>query len=389
MRTKLVLALVTLVMAIGIFFVAAVFAIVASIMIPGDKIIVPAVFAFAAGLFALACGGVWRVKNKKLKIAWLVYIAAITLITGVYEGVLAYDRSIQTVSEGQLDLKAYEPFADDSLAVDLGEPPSLRLDKTPRIDGSTALYPLYSAFVRATCPEGEYSVYDYRSTVRCTGTGEAYARLLKGEVDVIFVSPPSKAQREDAAASGKAFALVPIGREAFVFFVNAGNRVDGLTSAEIRDVYAGRTANWSALGGRNEPIRAFQRPENSGSQTALQSFMAGDQLMPAPNDEMVDTMAGMIRRTSDYKNYGNAIGFSFLYYTTTMVRDRQIKLLAIDGVAPERASVRSGQYPLSSDFCAVTLGEPSPDVQALIAWTLSPQGQLIIEKTGYCPLAGP
>jgi phosphate transport system substrate-binding protein len=38
--------------------------------------------------------------------------------------------------------------------------------------------------------------------------------------------------------------LVPIGKEAFVFFVNSRNPVGGLSTAQIQDIYSGKITNW-------------------------------------------------------------------------------------------------------------------------------------------------
>ena len=43
-------------------------------------------------------------------------------------------------------------------------------------------------------------------------------------------------------------ASVPIGKEAFVFFVEEDNPIDNLTSDQIRQIYSGEiTNNWSLI----------------------------------------------------------------------------------------------------------------------------------------------
>lgn len=79
--------------------------------------------------------------------------------------------------------------------------------------------------------------------------------------------PPRLRRRSWQAGSLK---LTPIGREAFVFFVNKRNPVDSLTVEQIKDIYSGTVTNWKEVGGKKASIRAFQREENSGSQTKLQ-----------------------------------------------------------------------------------------------------------------------
>ncbi|WP_368500220.1 substrate-binding domain-containing protein [Kingella sp. (in: b-proteobacteria)] len=40
----------------------------------------------------------------------------------------------------------------------------------------------------------------------------------------------------------------------------------------VYQIYSGSLKNWQQVGGDDKSIRAFQRPENSGSQTALQKI---------------------------------------------------------------------------------------------------------------------
>lgn len=209
---------------------------------------------------------------------------------------------------------------------------------------------------------------------------------MGGKVDLIFAAAPSEPQKAAARRNGLELKLTPIGREAFVFFVNADNPVQGLTTEQLLDIYSGEITKWSEVGGENKDIRAFQRPEGSGSQTMLQRIMDGRELTDAPGEDVVGGMGGIIHRTADYRNHKNALGFSFLYYATEMVRNGDIRLLEIDGSMPNRMSIANGEYPLASEFYIVTAGSDNPNVDKLIEWILSAQGQELIEKTGYTPL---
>ena len=66
-----------------------------------------------------------------------------------------------------------------------------------------------------------------------------------------------------------------------------------------------------------------------------------------------------------------------------MIADKGIKLLSIDGIAPTVDNIRSGAYPLTSNFYAVTTQHSNANSQKLIDWILSPEGQQLIEQTGY------
>jgi phosphate transport system substrate-binding protein len=301
-------------------------------------------------------------------------------------------------------LDLYAPFAEDTLAASLDEPSSLKLtDNLPRLNGATALYPVYSAFVRAVYPEeqvlgqwetGEAEIIDGKEVYKrpeplivCHGTAGAYIQLISGEADIIFVAAPSENQLKQAEEAGVELMFTPIGRESFVFFVNAANPVDGLTTEEIQRIYSGEAVNWSGFGGEDLPILAYQRPADSGSQTALIDFMADVPLMAPPAENVALAMGEMMERVSAYQNYENAIGYSFLFFATEMAEANKIKLLAIDGVAPARETATDGSYPYGGDFYAVTAGTDNPNVDIFIEWMLSDQGQRLVEETGYTPVS--
>lgn len=217
-------------------------------------------------------------------------------------------------------------------------------------------------------------------------TGEAYERLLRGDVDIIFVPEPSKSHQDKADKLGVAFEMTPIGKEAFVFFVNVKNPVDTLMVDEIRGIYSGQITNWQQVGGKDEKIRPFQRPENSGSQTALQKIMGDTALIEAPREDVVQGMGGIINQVADYRNFDNAIGFSFLFYSTELVKQNQIKHLAINDIKPNHDNIRNDTYPFAKPFYAVTLSNPTKTSRDLIGWVISPQGQELVAKSGYVPI---
>ena len=315
----------------------------------------------------------------------------VCLVSVLYIGYGFYKESLPSLDDRDLLLWQYQPFEEGSKAVTLDEKATFQLDQASalRLDGATALYPVYAGFVQAVWPEGEYHYYD--STISCYGTVAAYERLIGHEVDIIFAAAPSEAQLAAAKAAGMELHLTPIGREAFVFFVNNKNSVTNLTVEQIQGIYSGQITNWNEVGGKNQRIRPFQRAENSGSQTALQRLMDGRDLMEPETEDRIAGMGGIIEQVASYRNYKNAIGFSFRYYSTEMVQNGDIRLLALNGVEPTRETIRDGSYPISSEFYAVTaapIGEPAPqertqNMAAFLDWILSEQGQEIVERTGY------
>ena len=63
-------------------------------------------------------------------------------------------------------------------------------------------------------------------------------------------------------------------------------------------------------------------------------------------------------------------------------------MLSVDGVYPDRENIANGNYPIVSNFYAVyDKNNDNPNIQPLIEWLLSEEGQRIIDETGYIPLS--
>ncbi|ARJ38944.1 hypothetical protein SporoP8_08700 [Sporosarcina ureae] len=318
-----------------------------------------------------------------------IMAGAVLLGAAVWPIMHIYKESISTV-DAEVEVRYYEPFTigQESKLVVLDEAATLELkDDLPRIDGATALYPLYAAFVQAVYPRKEYNPYD--SEVMVNTTPIAYENLFSGEVDIIFAAGPSDAQMKVAEQLGLELNLTPVGREAFVFFVNQKNPIDHLELKQIQDIYAGKITNWEEVGGKNEPIRAFQRPADSGSQTGLERLMGDIPIMDAPKENVPEGMGGIITEVSKYRNYKNAIGYTFRYYSMEMVSNDEIKLLSINGVEPTKDTIRTDEYPIATEFYVITAGTDNPNVEKFIEWMVSPQGQELVEKVGYVPVKKP
>lgn len=312
-----------------------------------------------------------------------IYLACILLCGGTvasFQLYHAWENRFDTIST-EVDLEEYKPFTSNKLAK-LNETSTLQIKAPlPVLDGATALYPIYAAYAQAIYPEDVYSPYD--SKVICATTPYAYENLLNKTSDIIFVGGPSEKQKQMFKDAKEEMVYTPIGKEGFVFFVNKDNPVTSLTTQQIKDIYSGKITNWKEVGGKDSEIRAFQRPEGSGSQSAMLRFMGNTPLKEPIKEDVPEGMGGIISQTADYQNRENAIGYSFRFYASEMATNDKIKLLEIDGVAPTKENIQNGSYP-SSSFYAITLkSNTNEKVKQILEWIVSEQGQEIVEKTGY------
>ena len=323
-----------------------------------------------------------RLLKKRTQLFIIIpFLACVVTVVGSY-GYQAWINRFD-VMESEVDLMEYEPFNSEKLAT-LDEISSYKMtEDLLRLDGATALYPIYASFVQAVYPEDEDLLYGENPVVECSTTPYAYERLLNGETDLIFVAAPSQQQKEMFEAQNKELVMIPIGLESFVFFVNSENPITELTTEQIQDIYSGRITNWKEVGGNDQSIRAFQRPEGSGSQSALIRFMGDKKIMEPIKKDVVDGMRGIINQTAEYENRENAIGYSFRYYTQGMVKNNGIRLLKIDGIEPSVENILNETYPITSPFYAIYVkGNDNKNLQPFLDWIQS-QGIELINETGY------
>lgn len=329
---------------------------------------------------------IWLKREKRFAALSITLAVVFVLSAALFPNALRgnwWIAKVNTEAGSDGDISGYKPFTDGNSTAKLNEESTLTLkENLPVLDGALALYPVYSAIVE--------TVYDgaaYNGEAQFTNTVKAFNALIAGERDIIFSAYASESQLAAAKAAGVELKFTPIGKEAFVFVVGKNNPVDSVTVQQIRNVFSGKTARWSTLGWREGGnIIAFQRPEGSGSQTGLQSIMKGLPIQvpqPLPSPELIGTNSLMKQISVEWKGVQPALGYTYRFFGNTMTPNPNAKFLKINDVEPSVENIKNGSYPFIAKFYAVTAGEPEGNEKLLIDWILSPQGQRLIQKSGY------
>ena len=277
-------------------------------------------------------------------------------------------------------------FQSATAPVDETAEPLFTAETYPRVDASLAIHPLVDAIAADFLGVKESDLtYEY-TTGR---SSEVYRNLIDGKVDVIFAAEISDEDRAYAQQQGVELKIIPATASAFVFIVNSENPVDGLTFAQLQDIYTGDITNWSQVGGVDAPIIPYQRPTGSGSQTAMLNLvMQGKPIMEPPTKQLQMEMGELVDAIADYDNADTAIGYSYFYYVNTMYKRDTIKMLAVDGVEPSIETIKSGEYPIfTNGFIVLRADEPSDSpASEWVDAVLSGRGCRIIEAAGYVPV---
>ena len=310
-------------------------------------------------------------KSKAIVIFSLLIVLFLLLNTGIYA--FATHRCGINFETRIIEPERYLPF-DENAQYNRVESDFQLSGDIPKIDGAAALLPVYSAVVDSTYPpesvifDGQN--YNSESAITFTDTIEAYKGVTDGDIDIILCAAPSKQQMQYAEEQGVELVYVPIGYEAFVFFVNENNPVNDLTVDQIKDIYSGEITNWADVGGANRIINPLDRPEGSGSQTVMLNFMGDKEIKKNP--------LGIA---------GGSIGFSFRFYVEGIVANSGIKILSVNGIEPTEQNIKNGSYPIIYQFYAVYRKDnKNENVLKLVDFLLSDKGQEIIDKNGYTPI---
>ena len=267
--------------------------------------------------------------------------------------------------------------------------PILEPDEFPITDGSTACIPLIAQIMADTTG---MDLETAQSCVNTNTTAWAWRNLSlyggnEGDATKLIIAYEAPASvKEEMAAEGDPLDQKAIGRDALVFIVNDDNPMQSLSQQQIKDIYAGKITNWKEVGGADSPIVAFQRGEDSGSQTLFQKLLIqGGELMEAPTELAPTEMGGLVDRIAEFNHSANAIGFSVYYYIDQMYSKPGLRLLAVDGVLPSNESIADQRYPLCNAFYAAVRqdsAEGTPE-RKVYDWLSTDAGRACIVKSGY------
>jgi phosphate transport system substrate-binding protein len=221
--------------------------------------------------------------------------------------------------------------------------------------------------------------------VNVTGGGSSIGitSFINGVADIAAASRPIRAREIKSAQSRNAIAnVIPVALDGLAIGVHKDNPVKSLSMDQLREIYIGKITNWSQVGGNNAPIVVFSRDSNSGTygffqQVVLknQNWGKGVRFMPSTQDEIRE-----VTKTPAGIAYGGVAYFK---------NKSGVKVLPVSPkagsapIAPTEDNVRSKKYPIWRYLYFITNGKPSGETKKYVDFTLSAQGQKIIEEVGY------
>lgn len=247
------------------------------------------------------------------------------------------------------------------------------------VSGSTTVLPIIS---RAAEVFNE-SENNFNIIVNAGGSGVGINQLGEGKIDIGMTSRDLKKEEIESYPEVE-FNTISIGKDAVVPVVsseiyNAG--VTTLSLNQIAKIYNGEIGNWKELGGPDKEILCIDKEQSRGTRHVFMKIVMGDKEAEAPGADLV--MGSNNEEQTAIVQSDAAIGMLSNAWLSEDVKGLNIKLDNGKVISPNLQTISSGKFPITRDLFILTNGTPKGNVKAFIDFLLSPEGQEIVEKSGY------
>ncbi|MBQ8157183.1 substrate-binding domain-containing protein [Candidatus Saccharibacteria bacterium] len=168
---------------------------------------------------------------------------------------------------------------------------------------------------------------------------QALTELTSGRYDLLLAK-----QQDLSAEQATQISVTPFLNDAFVVIANQENSLDGLSLAQLKEIYSGALQNWPATEVASATAeQALTVYASTERQTNLDVFAAlqldGTELTATLSDDVIESVA------SD----SSAIAV-VAYSRLTADQMNTIKILALDDVMPSVDTIGDASYPLSQQY---------------------------------------
>jgi phosphate transport system substrate-binding protein len=102
--------------------------------------------------------------------------------------------------------------------------------------------------------------------------GKADAALASAEIPTLVAAAKAAGREVDPAK----LVMTVVATDQVVFVVHPSNRVQRLTNAQLRDIHAGRIANWKDVGGEDRPIKVVTDTASSATRGLIKQAILKD-----------------------------------------------------------------------------------------------------------------
>lgn len=216
------------------------------------------------------------------------------------------------------------------------------------------------------------------------GSGIGIAALLNKTTDIALASRSIKDKEiKIAKENGIDVQETILGFDGITIIVNKNNKIKNLDSITLGKIFRGEIKNWKELGGNDSPIIVLSRDSSSGTHEFFKEHIIrennpkgtqeyGEKTLYMPSNEAIK---------KEVAKNGIAIGYIGMGYM-----DDSVKAISIDNISASSKNVLDKTYPIARAVYWYSDKNSSPEVQKLISFALSSEGQKIVNTEGFVPL---
>ena len=159
--------------------------------------------------------------------------------------------------------------------------------------------------------------------------------------------------------------------DSLTVIVHPGNSVNDLTLVQLRDIFQGRTLDWTPFGGAGEVMPVSREANSTARKLFEERVMDGravtqNAILKSSASEVVAYIA----------NTPGAIGYAPISQV-----DARVKVIRLEGITPNPTTAARGQYVLSSPLYLAARAEPQGDLREFVGWLLG-DGQALLSQFG-------
>ncbi len=220
---------------------------------------------------------------------------------------------------------------------------------------------------------------DVSFEIAAEGSTTGISAVIDGTAQIGMSSRRPKPTEESAAgAKGVTLKRHIVCYDGMAVIVNANSPISSLKKRQVEQIFTGDVNDWSAVGGPAGKISIYTRNTSSGTYSDWKELAMNRRDYASSSQKM----AGNEQIVAEVAKNPNGIGYVGLAY----IHAEGIKVVSIDGAMPTKESVIGKSYPYARPTFYLTNGEPSGEAARFVEFTLSDEGQKIVEKIGFVPV---
>ncbi|HEY3318007.1 MAG TPA: substrate-binding domain-containing protein [Coriobacteriia bacterium] len=252
-----------------------------------------------------------------------------------------------------------------------GAPAATRL----RVSGSGTCLPLLRILTRDYADKAASFVY-----LPGLHSGGGIKGVANGDLEIGAVS-----RDLDPGEVSLGLRYTLLSRDGLALAVHPSVKVTGLTSQQVRDIYAGKITNWSQVGGQDARIHVLDRNEDESAKIILRKFILGPLGKPGsvsitPNAIKLYYEPDMVEALTSTPG---AIGYFSLGYGLS--EKIPVTYLKLDGVTASVENVENGTYKVVRPLGIVLPKHPDAKTARFVEWASGPEAAALMKENGYAP----